>query len=150
VSESKTSARCLEAHERQLKALKLRGQGRGYQQIADELGYRSVSGAYDAVMRALRETLREPAEQVRTLELGRLDAMLEAIWPAAEEGKIPAQLQVLRLMERRAKYLGLDAPARVDIEHRVRVLAEQLGLDPDAAVAEASRILQEGARGAAG
>jgi hypothetical protein len=150
LSESKTSERRLAAHERQLYALELRREGKSFPQIARELGYRSVAGAYDAVMGALRETLREPAEQVRALELERLDQMLDAIWPTALTGSIPAQAQVLRLMERRAKYLGLDAPARVDVEQRIRGVAAQLGLDPDAAVAEAQRILKENPRVAMG
>jgi len=75
-------------------------------------------------MSALRETLREPAEQVRALELERLDLMLVAVWPSALGGDIAAQQQVLRLMDRRARYLGLDAPQRIDIEARFRVMAE--------------------------
>lgn len=38
---------------------------------------------------------------------------------------------------------GYGARQRIDIEQRVRVMAEQLGLDPDAAVAEAVRVLRE-------
>lgn len=141
--ESRTSVRRLAAHERQIRALELRRQGKSFPEIARELGYRGVASAYDAVMGALRATLREPAEQVRALELERLDIMLNAVWPAALEGDIAAQQQVLRLMDRRARYLGLDAPQRIDIEARIRAKAEQLGLDPDAAVAEAARILRE-------
>ena len=51
---------------------------------------------------------------------------------------------------RRARYLGFDAPARIDVEHRIRILAAEMGLDPDEAVAEAQRILKESARGAVG
>lgn len=150
MSESKTSERRLAARDRQIRALRLRQEGKSFPEIARELGYRSVAGAYDAVMGALHETLREPAEQVRSLELERLDQMLDAVWPTALTGDIPAQQQVLRLMERRAKYLGLDAPARIDIEQRIRFAAAELGLDPDEAIAEAQRILKETARGAVG
>jgi hypothetical protein len=141
--EGKTSPRRLSAHDRQLRALTLRKGGASYDEIAAELGYSNRGGAYKAVSSALRETLREPADDVRALELDRLDHMMSAVWPAALCGDIAAQQQVLRLMERRAKYLGLDAPARVDIEARIRTVAEELGLDPDAAVAEAARILRE-------
>ena len=143
MSESRTSVRRLAARERQIRALELRREGKSFPQIARELGYRSVAGAYDSVMGALRETVREPAEQVRALELERLGLMFAAVWPTALEGDIPAQQQVLRLMDRRARYLGLDQPLKVDVEAKVRVMAEQLGLDPDAAVAEAARILHE-------
>jgi hypothetical protein len=114
--------------------------------MARELGYAGPSGAYQAVIGALRETLREPAEQVRTLELERLDAMLEAVWRAALSGDLKAIDAVLKLMDRRSRYLGLDAPQRIDIEAKVRLVAEALGLDPDDAVAEAAAILKAAAR----
>src|SRR6266542_3076396 len=141
MSEHKTSERFLAAHDRQLRALELRKKGRDYRYIATSLEYAGPSGAYQAVMTALKETLREPADEVRKLELDRLDAMLTAIWPLALAPDLKAQEQVLRLMDRRARYLGLDSPIRVDIEHDIRVLAAELGIDPDQAVAEAELIL---------
>jgi hypothetical protein len=143
MSESKTSERILAAHDRQLQALELRKNGRDYRYIATSLEYAGPSGAYKAVMTALTETLREPADDVRKLELDRLDALLEAIWPLALSPDLKAQEQVLRLMDRRAKYLGLDAPVKVDIEGDIRLLAAQLGIDPDQAVAEAELIIRE-------
>lgn len=44
---------------------------------------------------------------------------------------------------------GRPKTVRVDIEQRVRVMAEQLGLDPDAAVREAAAIIREAGRPAA-
>ena len=38
---------------------------------------------------------------------------------------------------------------KIDIEQRIRVMAEKLGLDPDAAIEEAQRILREGVGAAA-
>jgi hypothetical protein len=142
MSEPRTSENRLAAHDRKLRALELRKHAMTYPEIARELGYAGPSGAYQAVIGALRETLREPAEQVRTLELERLDAMLEAVWPAAVAGDLKTIDAVLRLMDRRSRYLGLDAPARIDIEQRIRAVAEELGLDPDRAVAEAAEILR--------
>lgn len=43
---------------------------------------------------------------------------------------------------------GRPKTVKVDIEAKVRLMARSLGLDPDAAVAEAQRILAEGARAA--
>ncbi len=40
-----------------------------YQVIADQLGYAQAKGAYKAVTAALKATLAEPAEELRTLEL---------------------------------------------------------------------------------
>jgi hypothetical protein len=146
MSEPRTSQNRLAAHDRKLRALELRKRAMTYPEMARELGYAGPSGAYQAVIGALRETLREPAEQVRTLELERLDAMLEAVWRAALSGDLKAIDAVLKLMDRRSRYLGLDAPQRVDIEAKVRLVAEALGLDPDDAVAEAAAILKAAAR----
>ena len=93
MSESKTSERRLIAHDREIRALELRRQAKSYPEIARELGYRSVSGAYDAVMGALHHALVEPAEQVRALELERIDDMLAAIRPRALKGDLKRTAQ---------------------------------------------------------
>lgn len=49
-----------------------------YRAVAKELGV-DVHTAYDAVQRALTETLREPGESLRALELERLDTELEKL-----------------------------------------------------------------------
>jgi hypothetical protein len=118
MAESKTSVNRLNAAERQLEALELRRRGRGFQQIADELGYRGASGAYQAVMAGLKLTLQEPSDEVRSLEVERLDRLIEGIWDKAVGGDEKAIDRVLGIMERRAKYLGLDAPTKTQNENR--------------------------------
>ncbi len=105
----------VKAHDRQLMALKLRKAGITYEDIAAQLGYKSAVGAYHAVTAALRVTLQEPADEVRKLELERLDAMLLAIWQRVTKGDYGAIDRALRVIERRAKLLGLDAPVKQDI-----------------------------------
>lgn len=105
--------RTVDAVDWQRRAVELRTQGWTYQRIADECGV-SVSTAYAAVVRYLEETRavsREHAEEIRRLELDRLDRMLAAFGPRAEDGDAAAADRVLRIQERRAKLLGLDAPA---------------------------------------
>jgi len=108
-----TSERRIALVEKRRQALELRKAGASYEQIAESLGYRSKSGAHDAVTGALRDMLREPAEQVRTLELSRLDDMLMSIWARVRSGDVSAIDRALRLSERRARLLGLDAPVKV-------------------------------------
>jgi hypothetical protein len=115
LSESKTSVRRIEAVERHREALELRALGKTLEQIADKLGYASASGASKAIDSALQRTLQEPADTVRSLELRRLDIMLEATMPAAMRGIPQAVDRVLKIMERRAKLLGLDAPQKQEI-----------------------------------
>ena len=98
---------------RERQALELRMAGKGYQAIGDALGI-TAPGAADAVRRAiakLEAETAEKAEEVRRLELDRLDAMLEGLWEKAQDGDPQAIDRVLRIQERRAKYLGIDAPA---------------------------------------
>ena len=145
MSESSTSERMLAAYERSRQALELRKAGYSFPKIAEALGYKGPSGAYDAVHSAIRRTLTEPAREVVDLELARLDALLVAVWPNAIRGDDKAIRRVLDIMERRSKYLGLDAPTKIDISGMVREEALRAGLtedDAEAAVREAQRIAQ--------
>ena len=102
----------MRAHDRHLRALELRKAGATYQQIADELGYSGPRGAHKAVASALKATLKEPADEVRALELARLDAALLAIWQRVRRGDEKAIDRLLSIMKRRMDLLGLAAPKR--------------------------------------
>ena len=108
MGESKTSKNRLVAVDRQRQALELRAAGHSFESIAQTIGYSGPSGAYKAVVSALDKTLQEPAENLRQLELERLDAMLTAIWPQALKGYLGAIDRVLKIIERRSKLLGLE------------------------------------------
>ena len=115
--EGKTSKKIILGRKREDAALKLRLKGYTYARIASELGI-SEAGAYAAVKRALNrlnENINEEAKNVRRLELERLDMMLANLWPKVEAGRESAIDRVLRIMERRSKLLGLDAPTRADV-----------------------------------
>jgi hypothetical protein len=62
----------------------------------------------------LADKCREEAEHVRALELQRLDALYLKAWEAVEEGDLPSIDRCLRVQERRAKLLGLDAAEKVE------------------------------------
>src|SRR5687768_8552575 len=79
----KGSKQRLAALDREVAALRLRQSGLTYQRIADRLGYRNRSGAWHAVHAALMATLQGPADELRTLELARLDRLQLAVWPKA-------------------------------------------------------------------
>ncbi|WBP89526.1 hypothetical protein [Kitasatospora cathayae] len=103
--------------ERRRAAVKLRIEGKSWQEIADLLGYDSKGGACKDVSRALQKAVTDlalPLEEYRQLELDRLDAMQEALWPKVLDGETRAMDTALRLMDRRAKLLGLDAPTRTE------------------------------------
>jgi len=107
---SKSGNNALAALERERQALQLRKGGATFEAIAAHLGYHNHSGAYKAVRRAMRRTLQEPANELRRLELARLDDLLRGVWVAACQGNVAAVDRVLKIMARRAALLGLDAP----------------------------------------
>lgn len=103
--------------DRKAEALRLRRYGFTYSQIAEQLGC-ALSTAHSYVMGALEETrtlLKEDADAIRDMELSRLDAMLPKFLSKAMAGDDRAAKTVLSIMERRAKYLGLDAAGRLDV-----------------------------------
>jgi len=105
----------LAVRERQKTALELRLSGKTFQAIADELGC-SKHTAHRLVEQALDATIKEPAERVREMELHRLDGMFAGFWPQAQQGDAVAAAGCLKVMEHRAKLLGLYAPKRIDAQ----------------------------------
>jgi hypothetical protein len=108
------SPKKLTAAERKAAALELRKSGATFEQIAATLGC-SISYAHKAVTKALDRMVREPADALRKLELERLDSMLFGLWRRAKGGETGAVDRVIKLMERRARLLGLDAPERREL-----------------------------------
>lgn len=106
----KTGVNAISTLEKQRRALELRKAGATFEQIADSLGYQYPSAAAKAVKTAMKAIIKEPAEEVRDMEVARCDAMLFAIWSQVKAGNHGAIDRALRIQERRASYLGLDAP----------------------------------------
>lgn len=112
---NKTSAATARKLERQVKALELRRMGKGYVEIAAALGI-GKSQAHRLVQAGLadaRAQVQADAGDLKAEEISRLDAMLAGLWPDARKGSQGAVDRVLKIMERRARLLGLDAPAKV-------------------------------------
>jgi hypothetical protein len=102
------------ALQRQQEALELRRAGLGYIAIADRLGI-SKSQSHRLVQHALaeaKESVLADAVTLQSEEVSRLDGLLTSIWPNARQGNLGAIDRVLKIMERRSKMLGLDAPQR--------------------------------------
>jgi hypothetical protein len=90
----------------------MRTKGHTYPQIGAVCGV-TPQAAQQAVVRYLEQTRsisREHAEDIRRLELDRLDRVLAVVGPMAEGGDLQAVDRLLRIQERRASLLGLDAP----------------------------------------
>lgn len=147
--------RSVETAEREAEAARLRSKGWSYPRIAAELGYKHKADAYNAVKKVLADTVREAGDEVRAMELVRLDALYAAATEVLDRehvtvshGRIVAGAdgapllddapvlqavdRLLRIQERRARLLGLDAPVKKDVsltDERVaaiEALAEEL------------------------
>jgi hypothetical protein len=113
----KASPRDAARIENEEKAIALRIGGASYKEIGQRLGL-SCSAAHKMVMRVLEKDQRKTAEdreRLLQMELMRLDRMQLGLWPQAKAGNQGAVDRVLRIQERRAKYLGLDAPQRHEL-----------------------------------
>jgi len=122
---------------RRKKALEFRLLGLSYEQIymqmLEELGEDelppsySASNAYNDVKWCLNEVKREmqeTAKEVVIIELTRLDALYMTMYNLAMAGDVRAVDKCLKIMERRAKLLGLDKPSQVKVsDWRSEVLA---------------------------
>lgn len=153
-----------EAAERDAEAARLRSTGMSYGDIAKALGYADASGAHMACSRAMK-VIAEPARELRAIELARLDLILREAWtvmvtehitvsqgrvvahpdtglPLRDHGPVLAAIdRILKIAERRARLLGLDAPTKIEaitvdqIEAAIAQLSEELGMnDPKPAI----------------
>ena len=105
----------LERRKRDSKVYELRIQGFTFDQIAMEVGFNGPSGAWQAYERIKNEMIFESVDEARRLELMRLDELQFSLWDRAINGDLPAANCVLKIMDRRAKLLGLDKPDKVEV-----------------------------------
>lgn len=96
-------------------AFELRKAGATFDEIGKAMGMTRQS-AFELVTKTLaeiRSRTAEDVEHVRELELHRLDALLKGLWQSASKGSVNAVDRALKIMERRARLLGLDAPTKL-------------------------------------
>jgi hypothetical protein len=109
----------------------LRASGATYRQIGDALGIDKTT-AWRLVQQESESIIRESAAEVLELELTRLDRLQMGIWAEAISGDLAAVDRVLKIMEMRAKLLGLHRQAETDQPQRGRnlstILRRQAGL----------------------
>ena len=115
MAQSSTSGQRLVGVEREVACLELRKAGLSYRAIAARLNI-GKSSAHRAVTRALRklnEKSTEETDEYRRLQSERLDDLLENLWPNRHKPQYVDR--ILRVLERRAKLYGLDAPTKSEI-----------------------------------
>ena len=108
------NAKEFERAERKKNAVELRLAGASYRDIGNALGCSTVTAMNDC-KEALAEIPMQQADEMRTVELSRLDRLQRAVWGKAIKGDLQAVDRALKIIDRRAKLLGLDAPQQVQI-----------------------------------
>jgi hypothetical protein len=58
--------------------------------------------------------MQQPADELREQELDRIDRLQLAAWPNAMKGDTKSIMTIVKLMERRARLLGLDTPIKIE------------------------------------
>lgn len=167
-----TKAQRVEIADRRAKTVALRMTGMSWAKIADELGYGSPGAACQDFTRTLEASIaaqHRSVELYREEELQRLDLLLGEAWailkrahvtvshgriirdeetdqPLLDDGPtLQAIDRVLRIQERRAKFLGLDAPTKVEaitidsLDAEIARLAAELEADQAGEAARATQ-----------
>ena len=139
--------------DREVKVLELRRAGLTWQRIAEEVGYKDHTGAYAAYKRAIKRTMQQPADELREQEIDRIDRLQLALWPKAMKGDNASINTIVRLMERRARLLGLDTPIKIQqdvvnwngnesIDRAVRELAALLTANDEISIGESPMAIE--------
>lgn len=122
--------------ERQAAALSLRKKGGSYRAIAltikesgkfgNTYNQKTAHGDVMAALKELNDKCQEDIASIRTLEIERIDELLQGIYVKAKNGDVFAIDRVLRLMERRSRYLDLDAPQKIAIQDMDSMIEKEL------------------------
>jgi len=109
--------------DKQAEVVKLRRGGLTFDMIAERVGYANASGAYKAWQNGMARVVYDDVDTIRKTELDRLDIAQAAIWgdltdiqnidPATRARLI---LALIKIMERRARLIGLDVPVKAQLE----------------------------------
>lgn len=133
----------VELTERQIRAIELRKAGLSFHEIAQALGLSNAAAASDAVRTGLERWGSEEVDELRRLEMARLDHLTRRIWPKCigrpgrqggvnDDGtlidpvpEVDPDLQYirmyLRVSDQRAKLVGMYAPDEIKFSHQVEM-----------------------------
>lgn len=127
------------------KALKLFSASMSIAEIRDELGFRDVKSAENAIRRVLKENQRgKDVDTERQVELDRLDNLYRAAYPRALKGDARMIDKCLSIGEQRMRLL--DAPEKREngllqaYEKTIDGLGESIG-DADTALVQSGRMI---------
>lgn len=109
--------------ERQRQAVQMRLAGASYRAIAQALGYADPSGALRAVRSGMKDLRQESAEDLRDVQLARLDSLLLVQWPDAVKKDSPRHteavaitMQIMRDMRNLTGIDGMSLDEQIEVE----------------------------------
>lgn len=113
--EAHRAAKNAQVAEQQIQCYELRLTGMSIEAIAKATGI-ARSTVHDRIQAEITGRVQPLAEEVRKMELDRLDRWLEKLNDQIAQGyQVARSIEVaIRVSERRAKLLGIDAPERVE------------------------------------
>jgi hypothetical protein len=130
--------------ERRAQVMRMRLAGHDFETIGAALDPPvSMQRAHQLYLDALHRVVKEPTEDVLRADLERLDLLWRAMVSRAQRGSARHAEVCLRVLERRAKMLDLDAPTRVaarvtytddeltQLDREIEALLAAAGADPD-------------------
>ena len=124
------------------RAFELRKQGWSYREIAKELGtsHQTIAKDLKKIFDAYLEQSLEMRAYEVSLEQARLDDMWQSVYADFRTGNVKAADQLIKIMERRAKLLGLDT-VQTSKQISVSVTPEQIqGMSDDELTALISQL----------
>lgn len=99
--------------------------------LALKLPQKQIKKILFASLRRIGRQLAEHSEELFSLEMERLEEMHRALYSRAMTGDVRAMDQLVRIADRRAKLLGLDAPLKIQqqTDITIQALSDQELLD---------------------
>jgi hypothetical protein len=113
--------RRLRGAERELRVYEMKLEGAPNHEIAASLGcsVATVAKILHKVLKRAEEAAEANVDQLRKLDAARLDSLFRSLYPLATKGtsNSPRAAEVcIKIMERKARLLGLDAPIKQEID----------------------------------
>jgi hypothetical protein len=117
--------------------------GLSIRQVASEIGSSKATVQRDAshIREQWREEYLTDADEHIRQDLKRIDTALSAIWDGVQDGKYGAIDRMIKLLDQRAKYLGLYAPERIQGELAITYLDQVR--EEDAVITEYAEIIED-------
>jgi DNA-binding CsgD family transcriptional regulator len=131
-----TSKEQIMGAQRRQQCLDLRLQGASYKQIATAVGISPVAAwrHVDKALKEIRSRYQDTAAKLHDQEMLKLDRMELAMYRRSitgEKDDESATLVRLKIMERRARLMGLDAPTEIKTDGDIHIKVIDLTSDDD-------------------